>query len=980
MPLTLITGPANAGKAGAVLDGFLAARESEPLLVVPRYGDVARYQAELGGRGAVFAGRVLRFAWLWREIARRTGAGVVIAGPLLRRALIEAAVERAAVRTMADSAASAGFPAALERLFQELGREGIEPADMDAALAGGRPMARELAGLYAAYRAVLEEAGRTDEPGAAATALAALRADPARWGATPVFLYGFDDFTGQEIEAVEVLSRDAGAPVTVSLTFEEGHPAFAGRERTAARLGEVADSHRPMPARAQYYAPAAREPLHRLERGLFAPAPPNGDRPEPGDAVQLLEAGGERSEMELMAAEVLNLLRRGIPAREIAIVLRAPEAAADRLAGVLADYGVPAAVPRRMPLSSTALGRALVAALRCALGAGTADDLVTYLRAPGLLDEPQAVDRLEGELRRRRASSAGTARESWERDHATLDELDAVAAAGREGAAALATAVQTLARRLFSAPHRGRAAILGGEESEDAAAYRALREALEEIPTLAGVPGAHQPQPDDVLDALEQVDVDIAAADASGVVVADPLAVRARRFRAVVVLGLQEGEFPRPARPEPFLAEDELAALGLRRARLEQRLEDERFLFYAVASRPSERLVLSYRTCDEEGRPATPSFFLDEVRALLSPELEAQRRVRRLHEPAWPPDRAPTARERARALAAVGPREPETPLGPPTSVAAQELLATLDVSSAGSLEAFASCPVRWLVDHWLRPGRLAPEYPWFARGSYAHDLLADTFVRLQERTGSARLDGESLPAALECLDEAAGGLTGGAGLGPTRAAANGAARRVQSDVRRLLEREAAAAGTLVPDRFELSFGFEGEDEGSLPPLELGGLEPPLRLRGRIDRVDVDADTGAALVRDYKVGGAKPEYQGARWEEQRQLQVALYLLAVEAHLGLRAVGGVYQPLRARGSDQRARGLLREGAPELRSLLDHGVLCEADADDEFDATLEQARARAIALARRLRAGDVRPCPETCTPNSGGCAHPGVCRSLP
>src|SRR5438128_319803 len=117
MPLTLITGPANSGKAGVVLEGFLAARASEPLLVVPRYADVTRYQAELGGRGAVFAGRVLRFAWLWREIARRTRAPSRVAGPLARRALIEAAIERAGVRAMADSAASAGFPAALERLF-----------------------------------------------------------------------------------------------------------------------------------------------------------------------------------------------------------------------------------------------------------------------------------------------------------------------------------------------------------------------------------------------------------------------------------------------------------------------------------------------------------------------------------------------------------------------------------------------------------------------------------------------------------------------------------------------------------------------------------------------------------------------------------------------------------------------------------------------------------------------------------------------
>ena len=35
MPLTLITGPANAAKAGAVLERFRAALPREPVLVVP---------------------------------------------------------------------------------------------------------------------------------------------------------------------------------------------------------------------------------------------------------------------------------------------------------------------------------------------------------------------------------------------------------------------------------------------------------------------------------------------------------------------------------------------------------------------------------------------------------------------------------------------------------------------------------------------------------------------------------------------------------------------------------------------------------------------------------------------------------------------------------------------------------------------------------------------------------------------------------
>jgi hypothetical protein len=88
--------------------------------------------------------------------------------------------------------------------------------------------------------------------------------------------------------------------------------------------------------------------------------------------------------------------------------------------------------------------------------------------------------------------------------------------------------------------------------------------------------------------------------------------------------------------------------------------------------------------------------------------------------------------------------------------------------------------------------------------------------------------------------------------------------------------------------------------------------------------------------------------------------------------------VYQPLRARGSEQRARGLLSD-APELAPLLDGGVLCADDVAEDFDAAVDSARQAALELAGRLRAGELRPCPETCT-RDGGCAHPGICRSLP
>ena len=80
-------------------------------------------------------------------------------------------------------------------------------------MAGGDAARRrygdEVAGLYEAYRRLLDRSGRTDAELEAWRALDALRARPERWGASPVFLYGFDDLTRLELDAIETLSRVA---------------------------------------------------------------------------------------------------------------------------------------------------------------------------------------------------------------------------------------------------------------------------------------------------------------------------------------------------------------------------------------------------------------------------------------------------------------------------------------------------------------------------------------------------------------------------------------------------------------------------------------------------------------------------------------------------------------------------------------------------------------------------------------------------
>src|SRR3954452_14107825 len=93
------------------------------------------------------------------------------------------------------------------------------------------------------------------------------------------------------------------------------------------------------------------------------------------DAVRLLAAGGARAEIELVGAEVLELLRSGTRPGDIAVVFRDPRRYAALASHVFDTYAIPHSVARRIPLSHTALGRGLLALIRCARGATATDRL-----------------------------------------------------------------------------------------------------------------------------------------------------------------------------------------------------------------------------------------------------------------------------------------------------------------------------------------------------------------------------------------------------------------------------------------------------------------------------------------------------------------------------------------------------------------------------------------------------------------------------
>src|SRR4051812_46720532 len=257
MSLVLITGPANAAKAGEVLARLRAALPRAPLLVVPTAADVEHYQRELATAGLVFGADVVTFSRLAGQIGRAAGVSGRALGRVARVRVVRAAIGDVPLRVLARSAEAPGFPGAVAGLFGELQRNLVTPQRFTQALrawgaAEGRAAyAEELAGLYSAYRRRLEALGRHDSHGVAWAALDALRAAPASRGGGPGGLLCLGALPRAQSDAVEPLARHA--EVCVALPYEPGRVAFAGRAATVEELRPLADEHVALEDRSEHY-------------------------------------------------------------------------------------------------------------------------------------------------------------------------------------------------------------------------------------------------------------------------------------------------------------------------------------------------------------------------------------------------------------------------------------------------------------------------------------------------------------------------------------------------------------------------------------------------------------------------------------------------------------------------------------------------------------------------------------------------------
>lgn len=978
MPTTLVIGPANAAKAREVLGAYALAARRDALLVLPTSADVTHYERELASPG-VTLGRALTFPALIDEIAVRAGYRRGRLAPSARELLLRRVIAAVRLQALAEPAGAPGFVRAAGMMIASLEQARVDPERFSGALRAWsrdahaqRALAADLAAIYRRYRRELDRLELADAELFAWGALDALRARPQSWGTTPLYLYGFDDLTAVELDAVETLSDQVGVGVTVALTYEPGRPALAARAGVVEELRARARTVTALPPLDDHYAPASRGGLHHLERQLFEPDAPVLD---PGAAAALMEAGSDWAEAELVAAEVLATLRGGVAPADVVVVCRSLDRSGARLERALERVGVPVSSARRLPLAHTALGRSLLGLLRYALApssSGNVTELIALMRRPGVVGSAAAVDAFEQAVRVAGSASVSANRGRGPELRSAFDAVERL-----RSAPDLLAATGEATRWLLAAPGRAQAPLLDAAQRADARAAAEVLDTLAALAALQGRPVASV----ELIQALESLRVPAHGAPApDAVLVSDPLAIRARRFRHVFLTGLCDGEFPSLQSPgsDPILDDERRRQLalssGLALPPAPDPLERERYLLYACLSRATDRVCVSYRSSDAEGNLVSPSSFLDELVAVFGQSWLAARRRRLLADVIWAPELAPTEREW---LLATRPPAVSQPPAPTGAVQMRQLseraLAHVRhrrVVSAGALEAFAGCAVRWLVERQLQPEQLDPESDALARGSYMHRVLERLFTQLD-----GGLTAATLPRAERLLAELMRGPESAAeranlAVGQSAAVRAAILRGIEAELLRYLREEAADASATTPLAVELRFGAGPERDGRLAAVELRDGDQVALLGGVIDRIDGDrAQPQVFVVRDYKSGTVSARWPAARWLKDGQLQVALYMIAAERLLGGHVAAGFYQPLS--GADLRPRGAYEAGFEAgSRTVSRDGLEPEA-----LQHLLQEVEREAVALAARLARGELTPCPERCSPD-GVCSHPGIC----
>lgn len=904
----------------------------------------------------------------------------MVIGRLLRR-------EQERLRFFRGSARQSGLAGEIERTFAEFERWGIDRTMLEATSGGldgqgdgADALANKLHDLTLLYDAYCQFLGneRLDPHKRRLKVLEAMRACPSLLD-SHCFIDGIHDFTAFEQQAVAVLARicrsvvvtlllDPKLATSDTLPDDDVAAVFRRTQRSHARLLRTLREAGITPVEPLLLETSHRHAASEALRAIEASW--DQRRPAPHfshEGIELHEADDLRDEVDAAARAVRRLTAKGLRYRQIAVLTRDVDRYAELVQSSFRRHGIPLFIDRRRTAEHHPLVQLVRSAVRCATAGFPLDAVLTVARSglvglghadADLMENYYVEHRLRPESWTQQADWSFSVRRSRRSEHGDEEiieqrvERKAVNELRRKLVGGLQPLLEVMAASKATVSQR-----VGGlmKMLETCAVRKTLTDWIEEadgngefehrdehvqvwseftelIDQLVELLGDEELSPQEFAEVLdygfEQFDLALTPPTVDELLVGDLDRTRTPDVQAVLLLGMNDGEFPATPSEGTVFSDRERRQLQSRGLTLEPdtagRLLDESFLAYTAMARPARHLLL-FRACsDESGRPTTPSLYWRRLRALfpgLSPRRDATpigtaddlvRRVlrwvrsedaannlptdtlsaslyQRLEE--WrrgaPENQSAVVRLASDAWRALTDRNAEK-LSP---TVANELLRSPLRTSVSQIETFASCPFQYFARYTLALEPMPDEEVTpLDLGNVFHgamerivrkylaggrDFAADDPRTLREIAVEAN-ESAKLVREQVMLDDARGRFL---------------LRRVK---RALLEtvmtqRAIARRGRFRPAGVEVQFRKDNDNDQSLPAIEIDvGDDRRVVLEGKIDRIDLLDDATAFAVIDYKLRGKELKigevYHGLA------LQLLVYLAVVRGanRIGTRAL--------------------------------------------------------------------------------------------
>ena len=472
-----------------------------------------------------------------------------------------------------------------------------------------------------------------------------------------IFYYGFYDLTQIQIDLFQTVAKNF--PTTLFFPLLSKRPShgawnFAERFYQSHVQGKAAGPATQLTAAATL--PVTFKLFDEEKERVYAESPKNWH-------CTISNAFGIHDEVTAAAKEILRLVDdHALAFDEIAVVARSLEDYGSTIHEVFHEHSIPVAGRMEQPLAQFPLTKAVILLLNLPakdfLRAQVIDFLSSpYLQVKTLLDKdiqprPDLWDLATRELAICKGISEWRRLRNFSRRDLQLGQLSAdeeprVIRISAAQLASLADLVDTLAADLLELPQRASWSLFAGAWKELAKKYLGIAPA-----------GLRQPADADaaindaiwkVLDQLSGLDTahaDVSLADFShtfqhwlerstvsrdrrnidGVLVLNATAARGLAFRALFVLGVNEGVFPRTIREDAFLRDYDREILERDLGyKIDQKLaafDEEKLQFNLLVNAAAERLYCSFQRADDNGRALSPSWYLSELKRALGAHAE----------------------------------------------------------------------------------------------------------------------------------------------------------------------------------------------------------------------------------------------------------------------------------------------------------------------------------------------------------------------